>query len=98
MRDQEWRTAGTSASGTPAGANPSQLPVCTFGWPPVTMISPTGSYAGCFDVTPDWHPVIDEPGPRGFYVAAGFSGHGFKLSPAIVEMVAALVADGKKAS
>ncbi len=55
-------------------------------------------YAGCFDVTPDWHPVIDEPGPRGFYVAAGFSGHGFKLSPAIGEMVAALVADGKKAS
>jgi sarcosine oxidase subunit beta len=53
------------------------------------------SYAGCFDVTPDWHPVIDAPGPDGFYVAAGFSGHGFKLSPAIGEMVAALVIDGK---
>ena len=52
-------------------------------------------YAGCFDVTPDWHPVIDEPGPRGFYVAAGFSGHGFKLSPAAGEMTATLVADGK---
>jgi sarcosine oxidase subunit beta len=54
------------------------------------------SYAGCFDVTPDWHPVIDETGPDGFYVAAGFSGHGFKLSPAIGEMVANLVVDGKK--
>jgi glycine/D-amino acid oxidase-like deaminating enzyme len=54
------------------------------------------AYAGCFDVTPDWHPVIDEPGPQGFYVAAGFSGHGFKLSPAIGEMTAKLVADGKK--
>jgi glycine/D-amino acid oxidase-like deaminating enzyme len=53
-------------------------------------------YAGCFDVTPDWHPVIDEPGPAGFYVAAGFSGHGFKLSPAIGEMVASLVMDGRK--
>ena len=53
------------------------------------------AYAGCFDVTPDWHPVIDATGPEGFFVAAGFSGHGFKLSPAIGEMVAALVADGK---
>ena len=54
------------------------------------------AYAGCFDVTPDWHPVIDEPGPQGFYVAAGFSGHGFKLSPAIGDMTAKLIADGKK--
>lgn len=54
------------------------------------------AYAGCFDVTPDWHPVIDEPGPEGFYIAAGFSGHGFKLSPAVGEMVAKLVVDGKK--
>jgi sarcosine oxidase, subunit beta len=54
------------------------------------------AYAGCFDVTPDWHPVIDETGPQGFYIAAGFSGHGFKLSPAIGEMVAKLVVDGKK--
>jgi glycine/D-amino acid oxidase-like deaminating enzyme len=56
------------------------------------------AYAGCFDVTPDWHPVIDATGPDGFFVAAGFSGHGFKLSPAIGEMVAALVADGKTAT
>ncbi|MBI1735793.1 MAG: FAD-binding oxidoreductase [Candidatus Rokubacteria bacterium] len=54
------------------------------------------AYAGCFDVTPDWHPVIDETGPQGFYISAGFSGHGFKLSPAIGDMTAALVADGKK--
>lgn len=53
-------------------------------------------YAGCFDVTPDWHPVIDAPGPEGFYVAAGFSGHGFKLCPAIGAMVATLVAEGTK--
>lgn len=53
-------------------------------------------YAGCFDVTPDWHPILDAVGPDGFYVAAGFSGHGFKLSPAVGRMVAALVMDGKK--
>jgi glycine/D-amino acid oxidase-like deaminating enzyme len=53
-------------------------------------------YAGCFDVTPDWHPVLDAAGPEGFHVAAGFSGHGFKLSPAVGDMVAGLVCEGKK--
>jgi glycine/D-amino acid oxidase-like deaminating enzyme len=51
-------------------------------------------YAGCFDVTPDWHPVLDRVGPEGYHVAAGFSGHGFKLSPAIGHMVATLIVDG----
>jgi glycine/D-amino acid oxidase-like deaminating enzyme len=51
-------------------------------------------YAGCFDVTPDWHPILDEVGPTGSYVAAGFSGHGFKLSPAVGDMMAALIAEG----
>ncbi len=55
-------------------------------------------YAGCFDVTPDWHPILDAVGPDGFYVAAGFSGHGFKLSPAVGRMMASLIIDGKKPS
>jgi glycine/D-amino acid oxidase-like deaminating enzyme len=54
-------------------------------------------YAGCFDVTPDWHPVLDRVGPEGSYVAVGFSGHGFKLSPAVGQMMAALVAEGPAA-
>ena len=55
-------------------------------------------YAGCFDVSPDWHPVLDESAVKGFYVAAGFSGHGFKLSPAVGDMVARLVLQGKSPS
>jgi glycine/D-amino acid oxidase-like deaminating enzyme len=51
-------------------------------------------YAGCFDVTPDWHPVLDRLGPDGCYTAVGFSGHGFKLSPAVGHMMAALVTEG----
>jgi glycine/D-amino acid oxidase-like deaminating enzyme len=51
-------------------------------------------YAGCFDVTPDWHPILDRVGPEGYHVAAGFSGHGFKLSPAVGQMVATLIAEG----
>jgi glycine/D-amino acid oxidase-like deaminating enzyme len=53
-------------------------------------------YAGCFDVTPDWHPILDESPVAGFYLAVGFSGHGFKLSPAVGDMVARLVVDGKQ--
>jgi glycine/D-amino acid oxidase-like deaminating enzyme len=53
-------------------------------------------YAGCFDVTPDWHPILDESSVKGFYLAVGFSGHGFKLSPAVGDMVARLVVDGKR--
>jgi glycine/D-amino acid oxidase-like deaminating enzyme len=51
-------------------------------------------YAGCFDVTPDWHPILDRVGPEGSYTAVGFSGHGFKLSPAVGDMMAALVTEG----
>ena len=51
-------------------------------------------YAGCFDVTPDWHPILDRVGPEGYHVGVGFSGHGFKLSPAVGHMMAALVAEG----
>jgi glycine/D-amino acid oxidase-like deaminating enzyme len=51
-------------------------------------------YAGCFDVSPDWHPIMDRVGPDGYHVAVGFSGHGFKLSPAVGHMMAALVTEG----
>jgi glycine/D-amino acid oxidase-like deaminating enzyme len=51
-------------------------------------------YAGCFDVTPDWHPILDRVGPEGHFVAVGFSGHGFKLSPAVGQMMASLIVDG----
>lgn len=54
----------------------------------------TTSYAGCYDVTPDWNPVISPTGRDGLFVAAGFSGHGFKIAPAVGRLVADLVVDG----
>ncbi|OHV64731.1 FAD-dependent oxidoreductase [Pseudofrankia sp. BMG5.36] len=52
------------------------------------------TYAGCYDVTPDWNPVIAPAGADGLFLAAGFSGHGFKISPAVGTLMADLVLDG----
>jgi glycine/D-amino acid oxidase-like deaminating enzyme len=48
-------------------------------------------WVGAFDITPDWMPILDESPVRGFWIATGMSGHGFKLSPAVGEMMAALI-------
>ena len=49
-------------------------------------------FAGPYDITPDWNPIIGPcPGIDGLYLAVGWSGHGFKLSPAVGEVVAAEV-------
>ena len=56
--------------------------------------SVASTYAGCYDVTPDFNPVISRTGTAGLVVAAGFSGHGFKISPAVGTLVADLVIDG----
>ncbi len=54
-----------------------------------------GGWSGLFTTTPDWHPVLDAvPGMEGLYCAIGFSGHGFKLSPAVGKSVAELVVEG----
>ena len=37
-------------------------------------------------------PILDESPVRGFYIAAGMSGHGFKLAPAVGELMASLIA------
>jgi glycine/D-amino acid oxidase-like deaminating enzyme len=55
------------------------------------------SYAGCYDVTPDWNPVIGAGPLDGLFIAAGFSGHGFKISPAVGRLVADLVIEGRSA-
>jgi sarcosine oxidase subunit beta len=54
-------------------------------------------WSGPYDVTPDWHPILDESREmEGLYLAVGFSGHGFKLSPAVGNLMAQLLVEGKK--
>jgi glycine/D-amino acid oxidase-like deaminating enzyme len=66
-------------------------------FPDFTRAAITGSYAGCYDVTPDWNPVISTTGVDGLVIAAGFSGHGFKIAPAVGRLIADLVVDGRSA-
>ncbi|MDQ0456324.1 NAD(P)/FAD-dependent oxidoreductase [Rhizobium paknamense] len=52
----------------------------------------TQSWAGLIDVTPDAVPVIGPvPGNPGFYIASGFSGHGFGIGPGAGKLMADLV-------
>ncbi len=61
-------------------------------YPVMEMSESTGGYASLYAITPDWHPVLDEtPKESGFFTCSGFSGHGFKLGPAVGLMVADLI-------
>jgi glycine/D-amino acid oxidase-like deaminating enzyme len=49
-------------------------------------------WSGPYDITPDWNPIVGPvPEIAGLYVAAGFSGHGFKLAPTVGEALAQTV-------
>lgn len=51
---------------------------------------------GVYDMTPDSRPLLGEiPEIGGLYVCAGFSGMGFKISPAIGLVMSELVLDGE---
>ena len=50
---------------------------------------------GIYDMTPDARPLLGEiAGISGLYVCAGFSGMGFKISPAIGIVMSELLLDG----
>ncbi|MBI3326294.1 MAG: FAD-binding oxidoreductase [Nitrospinae bacterium] len=49
-------------------------------------------HAGIYDVSPDTRAILDRaPGIDGLYMAAGFSGTGFKISPAVGACMAELI-------
>jgi sarcosine oxidase subunit beta len=51
---------------------------------------------GVYDMTPDSRPMLGEfPGVSGLFVCAGFSGMGFKISPAIGLVMSELLLDGR---
>ncbi|MEE9323961.1 MAG: FAD-binding oxidoreductase, partial [Dehalococcoidia bacterium] len=54
------------------------------------------TWAGFWDLTPDMIPVLGEvKQPKGLFVAAGFSGHGFALGPITGRILSELIVDGR---
>ncbi len=51
---------------------------------------------GCYDMSPDARPLLGPvPGVAGLHLVAGFSGMGFKISPAVGVVMAELVCEGR---
>ena len=65
-------------------------------FPPFAGARRLDAYAALYDVSPDWYPFV---GPRaglaGYCDAAGGSGHGFKIGPAIGRELARWIQDGR---
>lgn len=67
------------------------------GIPALARAVTRGGWAGIYDDSPDYHPILDRIEPyTGLYCAVGFSGHGFKLSPIVGQWMAAFILTGQK--
>jgi sarcosine oxidase subunit beta len=65
-------------------------------FPAMARSQPRGGWAGAYDVTPDSYPILGAVGPPGLFVAVGFSGHGFKLSPEVGRLLAESIGSGHR--
>ncbi|MCW5877767.1 MAG: FAD-binding oxidoreductase [Anaerolineales bacterium] len=51
-------------------------------------------WAGLYEVTPDAHPIFGATSVDGFFVVAGFSGHGFMHGPVSGKLISEIILDG----
>jgi sarcosine oxidase subunit beta len=71
------------------------LPVAVKVFPPLEKAGMAYSWAGLYEMTPDRHPVVGEaPAVEGFYLANGFSGHGFQHAPIVGKLLAEMIVEG----
>jgi sarcosine oxidase subunit beta len=54
-----------------------------------------GRWAGLYEVTPDAHPIFGASPVEGFWIVAGFSGHGFMHGPIAGKLMAEFVLEGQ---
>jgi sarcosine oxidase subunit beta len=75
------------------------LPKAIAVFPPLEEAAVEHSWVGLYEMTSDRHPIIGEaPGVGGFYLANGFSGHGFQHAPVVGKLLAELIVDGRAAT
>lgn len=71
------------------------LPMAVRVFPPLEEAGLRSRWCGLYEMTPDRHPVIGEaPGATGFYLANGFSGHGFQHAPIVGKLLAEIIVEG----
>ncbi|MBI3080004.1 MAG: FAD-binding oxidoreductase [candidate division NC10 bacterium] len=65
-------------------------------FPPLGEAELGRTWAGLYEMTPDAHPILGEAAETaGFFLANGFSGHGFQHAPAVGLLLSELILDGK---
>jgi sarcosine oxidase subunit beta len=62
-------------------------------WPPLLDARVKSAWAGLYENTPDFQPLIG-PLQAGLWIAAGFSGHGFMMAPVIGRWLASWMTEG----
>lgn len=71
------------------------LPTAVRIFPPLEEAAVEHSWVGLYEMTPDRHPIIGQaPGVAGFYLANGFSGHGFQHAPVVGKLLAEVIVGG----
>jgi sarcosine oxidase subunit beta len=71
------------------------LPMAVQVFPPMEEAALRYRWCGLYEMSPDRHPVIGAaPGVEGFYLANGFSGHGFQHAPIVGKLLAELIVEG----
>lgn len=63
--------------------------------PELKKLSILRHWAGCYTMTPDGNPIVDESEIDGLYIASGMCGHGFMFGPAIGKHLAHFVTEGQ---
>ena len=66
--------------------------------PLLEMAGLQSHWAGLYENTPDAHPIFGLTPVAGFYVCAGFSGHGFMHGPVSGLIMSEIILDGKASS
>ena len=52
-------------------------------------------WAGLYEVTPDAHPIFGPTRVNGFWIVAGFSGHGFMHGPVAGKLMSEFLLEGE---
>jgi sarcosine oxidase subunit beta len=71
------------------------LPTAVRVFPPIEQAGLASMWAGLYEMTPDRHPIVGESPVGGFFLANGFSGHGFQHAPVVGKLMAELIVDGR---